>query len=311
LPLALALAVQANPLPAPEAAASAPAAPSALLQGMRAKPETERSVFERRVLSEARSANEAFALLPHRPTLLMPLSYQRRQDDAAEARAPKALEALFQISFKFPLTRPLFGDRVIPYFAYTGRAWWQVYDGANSRPFREYNHEPELLLAMPGDGSSWWGWQYRLATLGLNHQSNGREVPASRSWNRVTAELLFDRKLHTWASLKLWVRLPEERKVEPTAALGDDNPDINRFMGQFELRLGHAQPDGHNLTLMLRQSTRSDGRGALQLDWSHPARFSPELRWTVHLFSGYGDSLIDYNRRVQRIGLGVMLSDWF
>jgi phospholipase A1/A2 len=38
---------------------------------------------------------------------------------------------------------------------------------------------------------------------------------------------------------------------------------------------------------------------------------SPSLRWHVHLFSGYGDSLIDHNRKLERIGVDVMLNDWF
>jgi phospholipase A1/A2 len=285
-----------------------------VLERLQAKDDQDRSLFERRVASESRAVQEPFALLPHRPNFLLPVVHQERQPPAFGdvGGAYRATEAQFQISFKFPVLPPLFGGRVLPFFAYTGRAWWQVYDASRSRPFREYNHEPEFLFAIPGAALELpAGWRHRVTVFGLNHQSNGRSVPQSRSWNRATAELWFDRGRHTWASLRMWQRFPEKDKADPSQSSGDDNPDITRFLGHFELRLGHARAGGDNLTAMLRHSLRTDGRGALQLDWSRPSGYSPSLRWTAHIFAGYGDSLVDYNVRTWRLGLGVMLNDWF
>ncbi|MEZ5738547.1 MAG: phospholipase A [Burkholderiaceae bacterium] len=52
-------------------------------------------------------------------------------------------------------------------------------------------------------------------------------------------------------------------------------------------------------------------QGAAELNLSYPTRFNPRARWTLRLFDGYGESLIDYNRRVRRIGLRLLLSDWY
>jgi phospholipase A1/A2 len=304
---------QPAPTPAAPDASSAAEAPKAqvppvvLMDQLLAKPPETLSLFERRVTSEMRAAREPFALLPHRPNYLLPASYHLR--DRGDGR--DQLESHFQISFKFPLTPSLFEGRVLPYFAYTGRAWWQLYDGDRSRPFREYDHEPELLLGFPAGGTELLGWTHRATAIGLNHQSNGRSVPLSRSWNRLTAEVFLDRGQHTWAALKLWHRFSEDAKEDPQDSRGDDNPDITRYMGNFELKLGHASPGSHNVTLTFRRSARTDGKGAIQLDWSRPTGYAPELRWTAQLFSGYGDSLIDYNVKVQRIGVGLMLNDWF
>jgi phospholipase A1/A2 len=68
---------------------------------------------------------------------------------------------------------------------------------------------------------------------------------------------------------------------------------------------------GQNTTLMLRRSFQRSGKGAAQLDWSAPTGYSPSLRFTAQFFDGYGDSLADYNVRLRRIGLGLMLNDWF
>jgi phospholipase A1/A2 len=304
---------QPPPTPAaadPSSAADAPKAavpPAVVLDQLLAKPPETLSLFERRVTSEVRAAREPFALLPHRPNYLLPASYNLHEPGSDRDQ----LESHFQISFKFSLTPSLFEGRVLPYFAYTGRAWWQLYDGDRSRPFREYDHEPELLIGLPAGGTELLGWTHRATAIGLNHQSNGRSVPFSRSWNRLTAEVFLDRGQHTWAALKAWHRFSEDAKADPQDSRGDDNPDITRYMGNFELKLGHASPDSHNVTLTLRRSTRTDGKGAIQLDWSRPTGYAPELRWTAQLFSGYGDSLIDYNVKVQRIGVGIMLNDWF
>jgi phospholipase A1/A2 len=272
----------------------------------------ERSPFNDRMQSELRALGEPFALLPHRPNYLLPISYHHRDpSSAANAGAYKNTEAQFQMSFKIPITQPLWNNQLIPFFAYTGRAWWQVYDSERSRPFREYNHEPEILIAAPISGVQALGWKLRLGTLGFNHQSNGRSEPQSRSWNRIVGEFYADRGTSAWSSLKIWHRLSESSKTSPTDSNGDDNPDITRYMGNFEFKLGWIQPQSHQLTLTTRKSFSSGGKGALQLDWSHPIKASPALRWYAQGFSGYGDSLIDYNQKINRFGLGIMINDWF
>jgi phospholipase A1 len=273
---------------------------------------SEFSLFDSRILSEGRAMSEPFALLPHRPTYFDPISLNRAEGLAdLNENVTGATEANFQISFKFPISQPLLEGQVLPFFAYTGRSWWQVYDSANSRPFREYNHEPEILFAVPTAEHDILGWKQRGVVFGFNHQSNGRSGIQSRSWNRLTAEFLADRGRNEWASMKFWYRLVEDPKLSPTDTTGDDNPEISRYMGNFEFKLGRVFKSGGNLTLTLRQSFEVGGKGAFQIDWSHPLPNSPSLRWHIGAFSGYGDSLIDYSRKVDRISFGVMLNDWF
>lgn len=278
------------------------------------KSTAHRTPFENRMLSELSVVNESFALLPHRPNYIMPLSYQKRADAASAlipfGTAQKNAETTFQISFKFPVAPPLFNNRAAVFFGYTGRSWWQLYDAAQSRPFRETNHEPELYLAVPVTGNEFLGWRYRLISIGLNHQSNGRSLPYSRSWNRLISEVVLDRNDKTWAKLRLWHRFKEDAKTNTDDNAGDDNPDITRYMGHAELMLGYAS-GRNNFTLTVRGGTGRQSKGAAQLDWSHPTGFSKSLRWYAQAFDGYGDSLIDYNTRLRRFSMGFMLNDWF
>jgi phospholipase A1/A2 len=271
-------------------------------------PQTLTTLFEKRLRSELTAWGEPFALILHRPNYFMPVTYQSRHTSSAALN--QRVEAQFQVSFKFPLSPPLFDGKLVPFFAYTGKSWWQLYDSDRSRPFREYNHEPELLLTTPGFRGEYFGWRHQISVLGFNHQSNGRSVPESRSWNRITAEALFDKGQSNWAAVKLWYRIPERAKANTQDQGGDDNPLIARFLGYAELKLGDVTANNH-VTLTLRRSFHKNGKGAAQLDWSRPTGYAPNLRFYAQFFDGYGESLIDYNKRTRRFGLGFMINDWF
>lgn len=264
----------------------------------------------RRMAAESEVWGRRFALLPHRPNYIDPFShaFSAPATFPLDARVQRN-EVKFQISFKFALTPPLFEDRAAVFFAYTGQSWWQAYNGDRSSPFREYSHEPELFVSWKPERRL-PGWDWRLASAGIVHQSNGRSGESSRSWNRLFADLRFDRPDGWWLGLRSWWRIPESRKPFAGSPKGDDNPGIERFAGDGELKLGYVG-ELHNLTLTMRRSFARSGKGAVQLDWSRPTGFSPDLRWHIQYFDGYGESMLDYTRRVRRIGLGVMLNDWY
>lgn len=307
-------------LPAPASAASPPAtdraAPPAADRAAAPSPagaEASAAVaspVRRRIVDEAVLWGERFALLPHRPNYLDPVSHTYTEPGSTGSGVPvQRNEVKFQVSFKLPLTPPLFDGRAAVFFAYTGQAWWQAYDGERSSPFREYSHEPELYASW-APGVEVLGWNLRLASAGFVHQSNGRSGAFSRSWNRLFADLRFDRPGPWWIGVRPWVRIPEHDKSSPASARGDDNPLIRRYVGDGELRLGYVG-EVHQLSLMLRRSLSTAGKGALQLDYSRPTGFSPKLRWHVQYFDGYGENLLDYQTRLRRLGVGVMLNDWY
>jgi phospholipase A1 len=64
---------------------------------------------------------------------------------------------------------------------------------------------------------------------------------------------------------------------------------------------------GHSFTLMGRGNV-STGKGAGCLTWTTPPLLGP-LRGYVAAFSGYGESMIDYNWNQNSIGFGVTLND--
>ncbi len=217
----------------------------------------------------------------------------------AEPLDLQPVEAKFQISFKVKLAD---FDRLFQeigahlWLAYTQQSQWQVYNPRISRPFRETNYEPEVIIAAHPDLHV-LGWRWRLAALGFSHHSNGRDNPFSRSWNRLYVMGGFEQGNYGLLA-RLWVRVPED-------GTKDDNPDISRYMGYGDV-LGAYRYGGHTLSLVARYNPAS-AKGALQAAWNFPLQ--RRVRGYVQAFSGYGESLIDYNVRQNTIGLGISLAD--
>ena len=215
------------------------------------------------------------------------------------------LEAQFQISLKLPIAKGVFTDNDAIFGGFTLKAFWQVYNTDISAPFRETNYEPEVFWISPVPWDV-FGGDATLVSLGLSHQSNGRTQLTSRSWNRVYAGLIWERSRYVYY-LKAWWRIPEDEKDDPLEANGDDNADIEDFMGNFEFTVAYRRFD-HEFSAMLRNNLDSDeNRGAIQLDWTFP--LEGRYRGYLQFFNGYGESLIDYDAHIERIGIGILLTD--
>jgi phospholipase A1 len=64
---------------------------------------------------------------------------------------------------------------------------------------------------------------------------------------------------------------------------------------------------------MVRNNLRAHhNRGALQLDWAFPfsIRKMEHFSGYIQYFNGYGETLLDYNKSSNRIGIGFALTDW-
>lgn len=252
-----------------------------------------------------------FQLRAYKPVYLLPAFWTSDKNTTpgspnpnnvvTDAQALRSTELKFQLSFKTKLAENLIGENGDIWMGYTQSSRWQAYNSEDSRPFRETNYEPEVMLAFRNNYSL-LGWKGRMAAVHFNHQSNGRSDPLSRSWNRVIFNVGLDRE--NWAlTLRPWLRLKED-------ARDDNNRDIEDFMGRGDATLTWNK-DGHELSLMARHSLRSGERahGALQLDYGFP--INRQLRGHVQVFDGYGESLIDYNHKATYVGLGLSLLEWF
>lgn len=264
---------------------------------------------------EALNRSNRFMLTPHRRNYILPITYKKTPNNApyvgnnSQLTDLKHSEAEFQLSIKILLREGLFKDNGHLYLGYTNHVFWQVYDRKNSAPFRETNQEPELILSFHNDWEI-FGFRNTLNQAVINHQSNGQSGDLSRSWNRLMLNTVLEKE-NLVVAFTPWYRIPEDKKNSPDDALGDDNPDIVKFMGNFQFT-GAYKHDDHIYSLLVRNNLRSDNKGAVELSWSFPFhRSSQNLRGYIKYFNGYGHSLIDYNDHAQVLGLGVVFTDLF
>ena len=257
----------------------------------------------RRIKLEEKTELNPFVLTPHKPTYFLPFSYNFDPNDEPVRSRFKGenidnTEVKFQVSLKFPIWKGLYKDYGDLYIAYTNLSFWQAYNSDASSPFRETNHEPEIFFSFKNDWKI-FGISNNVINLGLVHQSNGQSGSLSRSWNRVYANIVFQ-KDNFAVSLKPWLRISEDDE-------DDDNPDIEKYLGYGELRVGYKWGE-HTFSSMFRNNFRSDNKGALELGWSFP--MVNRIRGYVQYFYGYGESLIDYNESTNRLSIGIALTDW-
>ncbi|MGM0629671.1 MAG: phospholipase A [Pseudomonadota bacterium] len=262
-----------------------------------------------RMKSEQVTEFDPYVLTPHRRNYLLPImtsnNINRKQyadvDDYEENL--EDYEAKFQISFKIPFNKEslLFEEDKL-FFGLTVQSWWQVYSDDISKPFRETNYMPEIFYAVPT------GWHPFGTNTGLSfgaeHLSNGRSQPLSRSWNRVYAQFFVEKGRFVF-SLKPWIRLQEDRKTDPLQASGDDNPNITDYVGDYEFSTAYS--DGDFEYIFRIRHAIDTGRGSAELNWTFP--IGGKFIGYTSIFTGYGESLIDYNHKQTRFGIGIALNN--
>ena len=274
-------------------------------------PLSAESLIINRENNETKTENHPFVITPHKVNYVLPVTYQSRPNELPYSQEYEAsehhldnIEAKFQISLKLPIWHNLITENDALYFGYTSTSYWQVYNSEVSGPFRSTDHEPELFW-ITQTSDFWKNYHLSHFGIGLTHQSNGKSGTLSRSWNRIYGMLVFD--LDDFAfSAKAWYRIPENEKSHKSDPTGDDNPQIEKFLGNVELT-GIYGFKNHRFSAALRNNLSQDNKGSIELTWSYPVLGN--LRFYAQFFNGYGESLIDYDHHNSRIGLGVALND--
>jgi outer membrane phospholipase A len=178
-------------------------------------------------------------------------------------------------------------------FAYTQTIFWAL--NRPSGPIRTSIYNPELFIDVPLGESTTVGGGYR-------HDSNGGGVFDSYDVNRV-----FVRAAKTFDLGKGW-----QAELTPMAwfyfGYRGNAPDIDRYWGYTSLGMSLGQQGGVKLAVTARGNPGT-GKGSAEAFLSFPlARISdalPHLYLFGQAYTGYGEALIDYNKRATHVRAGI------
>lgn len=243
-------------------------------------------------------------LVPYHTNFLLPAYYvQTPKEMFYQQQNPNIdsishIEMKFQFSVKYPVfTNILHGNNTL-YVAYSQLSYWQAYQ--DSAFFRESNYLPETFMRFYSD-TSIFGWRCSKTDVGFIHESNGMGGVAERSWNRLFFRQRLDKE--DWSlTLSVWYRMPW------LASLGihEYNANITDYMGHTSLGI-KKHMGRQTFSLELRNQLDSGfSKGAEWLTWSYLLKENISL--FIQAFSGYGQSLGEYDHYTNSIGIGVGFS---
>jgi phospholipase A1 len=259
---------------------------------------------------DSTSARGTFLVTPYKAIYVLPFVWSNNPNEEPHSGntspeyVPSAkvdydvVEMKFQLSFKTKILQSFLWGRADLWVAYTQISHWQIYNTELSRPFREINYEPEIILNFPVKFNM-LGFKTRMIGVSFNHESNGKSFPNTRSWNRIILMTGFERK--NWnIYIRPWYVIPESK---------GDNPDISSYIGNADVNVIYTR-NRSVFTFIGSHNFNFDGnmRGSSTFSWAYPIKGN--LRGYLQVSHGYGNSLIDYNHNQTTVGVGVSLIEW-
>lgn len=259
---------------------------------------------EARASKEKKIPPDFFAITFYKPTYILPYYYTGSpykkvyQNNTPNSENIERSEIKYQLSFKVPVWKNIFHTPSTLYLAYTQLSYWQAYN--TTAFFRETDYEPELFLANEINIPIYHDWFINFLNVGAVHQSNGFGGNMERSWNRIYIEAISSTD-HFMMSIKPWI-------VFHDSTMREHNPNIADYLGYGQILFAYKYYN-QVITLQMHSLFEFSGRRLTgELTWSFP--ITSYLNGYLQVFSGYGQSLIEYNHRTNSAGIGIALSNW-
>lgn len=209
----------------------------------------------------------------------------------------KHAEVKYQLSLKVPVWKKMLGSHSSLYFGYTQLSYWQAYN--KNAFFRETDFQPELFVTNQLSIPLWGDWKVSAINVGVVHESNGFGNEQERSWNRVYIEAVTGTE-NFMVSFKPWY-------VFRDATYRKFNPNMANYLGYGEITFAYKL-NQHVFTLQTHSLIDSGGRRATALG-SYTFPLTTYLNGFIQVFSGFGQSLIEYNHRTNSVGVGIALNN--
>jgi phospholipase A1 len=217
-------------------------------------------------------------------------------DDGYQPFSGQTADIKFSLGLKFRLfpDLPAFEKLAPLYFGYAQESWWDIAE--SSAPFREHNYNPEIFWdyskTSNRNGFNFIG-QF-IDQLGFEHQSNGRDGTASRSWDRLYLQRQFQVSGRLDLGIKAWKDVNN----------GDFNKDITDYLGNFKLSASYRVNDRMVMNVDAQQGWDTS-KLSYQLDFIYRIPEWVNGQFVLSYYEGYGEALVSYNQKTSSLRAGL------
>ncbi|MCM1110231.1 MAG: phospholipase A [Clostridium sp.] len=199
----------------------------------------------------------------------------------------------FQISIAQRLTRStlLWGSYL--YLFYSQKVFWNVLE--KSMPMTDLNFNPGIGLSKPLFVKN----QYiGKLTLMVEHESNGRDGAASRSWNKISlaGNIMIDPTFMVHA--KFWIPIVD----------GMNNKDILDYSGIYQVGSSFtpfSKRFGISVLLTKRRGWRMSYNTTIELNYKIFKRDNQYL--FLQYYNGYGEGMLAYKEFHSMLRVGLVI----
>ncbi|MCH5216498.1 MAG: phospholipase A [Muribaculaceae bacterium] len=199
----------------------------------------------------------------------------------------------FQISIAQRITKSVLPFNSYLFLMYTQKCMWNVFE--ESLPMRDLNFNPGIgltkLLIVKGT-------LVGKATLLVEHESNGRDGLASRSWNRVSLGASIFIEPNVMIHGKTWIPIID----------GENNKDILDYCGIYQTGVSVTSQNRRfqaSVILTKRRGWNLNFNTVIEL--SYRIFKKDNQSFFLQYYNGYGENLLDYNRFHSRLRVGIVI----
>jgi phospholipase A1 len=198
----------------------------------------------------------------------------------------------FQLSVSQKLTRSRLPFDTYLFIQFTQKTIWNMLE--ESMPMHDMNFNPGFGI---GHLAIRRNRHVGNLFMMLEHESNGKDGEASRSWNKVSFGGQFFISRNMDIQLKAWVPIVDS----------ENNRDITQYNGLAQAALNYRATDKRfNASFVAAWRNRSFGFNT-QWEVSYKINNNENQYMFLQYYNGYGENLLDYNRYRSILRFGFVI----
>lgn len=198
----------------------------------------------------------------------------------------------FQLSISQRLTKSKLPFDTYLFIQYTQKAFWNVFQ--KSLPMRDLNFNPGIGLGhLIIRHNKFIGKGYVM----LEHESNGKDSTASRSWNRLSLAAAVVLTKNWEVQFQTWIPIVD----------GKYNKDLLKYKGIFQIA-GNFRTDNRRFNCGLILTKRKTWWSFnTQVELSYKFNNNENQYFFLQYYNGYGENLLEYNKFKSMLRIGFVI----